>query len=724
VTISGRQSHFIRFHVLVAFSTARDGVWKWRILLNQQPIPVRSAMIQSRGRSVVMMVIDHAYRNGGHRRTIAGGCWNEMGMIASSHGGNKTYDSIGLLLSNGSHNNNNNNNLSTPRRWVHTHHDSRTTIHQHPSDDHHEPPQQHQPPEPLVSSATTDRNSEPVQESRNLRIMTYGQARQFHQWYNDDQTQTPRPASHKFVPKLVVSDSQAERNDRITYFGRYHQWPRLLKIWRLEQNDYSLTNLAATLSQLSKIPKFLARQDKRPLLKLIQSIADHIDAHAIDARSYANICYSIGKLPAVLHVDDAALRIMNHLANVHFVKEFTAMGNAQSIANVCWSLARLRRPDLMQNLLSVMDDAQWCCRNAFVTPRDPATILVACAKLDLTFPALLSVLEEHADWFVDNADPQQIATTVWACARLNHPSPALFTAIDARAADWLAEHGKPQEISNTVWACAKLGYQAPTLFKALERIADWFVNEGNPLDVADAVWACATLGHQSPALFAAVEQQQRADWIIATGTAQEIANTAWACATLNHQSPNLFAAMERRSEWLAKNESPHIIADLVWACAKLDHKTPAFFAAVGQRSDWLVEHGSPRDIGRTAWAFATLNHDAHALLAAIETRFEWLVTNGNPQDLAHTVWSFARLDHKSPALFAAVESTRSDWLVTNGAPLDIAMTAWAFARLGHSMPTLLSAITEQWDVLKSKGDQRSVYSLELTFKELGHPLPQ
>jgi hypothetical protein len=54
------------------------------------------------------------------------------------------------------------------------------------------------------------------------------------------------------------------------------------------------------------------------------------------------------------------------------------------------------------------------------------------------------------------------------------------------------------------------------------------------------------------------------------------------------------------------------------------------------------------------------------------------------------------LEHRSPTLFFVALEARADWF-------------------GHSAPYLLRSIARQWDLLKSKGDQRAIESLERRF---------
>ena len=95
---------------------------------------------------------------------------------------------------------------------------------------------------------------------------------------------------------------------------------------------------------------------------------------------------------------------------------------------------------------------------------------------------------------------------------------------------------------------------------------------------------------------------------------------------------------------------------------------------------------------------------------------------GDPRNVANMAWAFATLDYPSATMFAAIEK-HANWLVTNGTPQDHATVARFFSKLGYSAPCLLRSIARQWDMLKSKDNQRAIESLEETFQEMDHPIP-
>ena len=177
----------------------------------------------------------------------------------------------------------------------------------------------------------------------------------------------------------------------------------------------------------------------------------------------------------------AAYRIIHHLSNRPFVQDFVDRANPQDIADVAWSLAKLRRPYHMRILLSVMDNNDQY-RNAIISDEKPqhiTNIIWACAKLG----QLKTAMELRADWLAANGSHQDIANTAWAFATLNHKSNALLAAIEKRS-DWVVTNGLPQSIANTARAFATLNHPSPSLFTAIENRSDWLVAHGNPQEIS------------------------------------------------------------------------------------------------------------------------------------------------------------------------------------------------------------------------------------------------
>jgi hypothetical protein len=179
---------------------------------------------------------------------------------------------------------------------------------------------------------------------------------------------------HIQFASVPPTELQKERMQKIVQNGkkghkRKKQWPRILMMFLQERQNYGLMELSTTLSQLARIPAFL-RDDRDALPEILDTIANCIEppeqksATMLDPQCYASICNSIAKLQnRGGDCDSSAQRIIQHLSNPTFVQSFLNASNPQDIATVSRSLARLKRPDLLDHVLHQMDDE---CRKAIV----------------------------------------------------------------------------------------------------------------------------------------------------------------------------------------------------------------------------------------------------------------------------------------------------------------------------------------------------------------------
>jgi hypothetical protein len=70
-------------------------------------------------------------------------------------------------------------------------------------------------------------------------------------------------------------------------------------------------------------------------------------------------------------------------------------------------------------------------------------------------------------------------------------------------AEWLVNNGSPQDVSMCIWACARLGakqQQTSKLFLEFESNIDWFMKHGTSKDVSDCIWAYKVLGKRNSKL--------------------------------------------------------------------------------------------------------------------------------------------------------------------------------------------------------------------------------
>ncbi|KAI2493158.1 RAP domain [Fragilaria crotonensis] len=162
-----------------------------------------------------------------------------------------------------------------------------------------------------------------------------------------------------------------------------------------------------------------------------------------------------------------------------------------------------------------------------------------------------------------------MSNCVWACGTLGIKAPKLFRLLDEHA-EWLMENGNSQCIANCVWACGTLRIEAPTLFKLLDHRADWLMENGNSQCVSNCAWACGALGIEAPKLFQLLDH--RAEWLMENGSPQCIANCAWALAVLGIHAPGFFSALDRCLNKFLADADFHQLCNVCYAITVLDHR--------------------------------------------------------------------------------------------------------------------------------------------------------
>eukprot|EP00978_Attheya_sp_CCMP212_P000883 scaffold1892_cov47-Attheya_sp.AAC.2 len=270
--------------------------------------------------------------------------------------------------------------------------------------------------------------------------------------------------------------------------------------------------------------------------------------------------------------------------------------------------------------------------------RGVANIMHAIGKMNLknhsTSRILFSQVEKHAEWLVQEGDPQQIANTVWACATLEIESPILFSQVEKHA-KWFVQESNSQGIANTVWAFATLGVASPILFSQVETHAKLFVQEGTPQDIANTVWACTKLGIESPILFSHVEKQ--AEWLVQEGNPRDVSITVLAFATVGIDSPNLFTCIDVHREKLLQNGNDQDWCNTCYAIAVMD---------VGKiHSKLLVDMWSRVLKGNVS----SLNTEYLMQLAQVEafTKADGIELEEPSSKLRQRMWSIKIKDHNT-----------------------------------------------------------------------------
>ena len=228
-----------------------------------------------------------------------------------------------------------------------------------------------------------------------------------------------------------------------------------------------------------------------------------------------------------------------------------------------YSLARLRERN-ETILRAVVAQSRWIVRGS--STQSLANICWGLAKLDvdreLARP-FLSEVDRHAEDIMRRGTPeslsnpqrlaQSVANISWAMARIGVRSPGVFEAISKRA-DWLVDNGSPQAINNIIWAFATSKVIGRRMFTAVEERACYLVDNALVAqDVSGLAWAFGKMQCEAPALCVAVDW--RSDLVVKGGT-QEIANTAFAFAKLGYRPERFFDLLEKDLENFVRHANP------------------------------------------------------------------------------------------------------------------------------------------------------------------------
>jgi len=95
-----------------------------------------------------------------------------------------------------------------------------------------------------------------------------------------------------------------------------------------------------------------------------------------------------------------------------------------------------------------------------------AKVMHGLAKLKQPNNAIMSKVNEEAEWMVKEGKPREIANAAWSFATMEVKAPELFREIETRAS-LLVKKDDTQVTANTARAYGKLQYDAPTLLAAV-----------------------------------------------------------------------------------------------------------------------------------------------------------------------------------------------------------------------------------------------------------------
>eukprot|EP00930_Biecheleria_cincta_P000987 TRINITY_DN102167_c0_g1_i1.p1 TRINITY_DN102167_c0_g1~~TRINITY_DN102167_c0_g1_i1.p1 ORF type:complete len:818 (+),score=145.71 TRINITY_DN102167_c0_g1_i1:101-2455(+) len=211
----------------------------------------------------------------------------------------------------------------------------------------------------------------------------------------------------------------------------------------------------------------------------------------------------------------------------------------QTISNVLWSLATLRRQhtDIIQ-ALAIRASSILAQFKAF----ELSTTLWALAKLSslgelgCEVKSLFGLASDHIQWDIKNYSFRCLATVAWAFATQKHIDGNLFHSISAQVQLPVVAHSaKCQEIANTVWAFGTANFHDACCFSVLAEVATANLDDFKPQEISNTLWGFASNGFFDEAFF------EKAAWVLqyvhaANLQSQHLANVLWSFSRVKPDS--------------------------------------------------------------------------------------------------------------------------------------------------------------------------------------------
>ncbi|KAG2497802.1 hypothetical protein HYH03_004073 [Edaphochlamys debaryana] len=262
--------------------------------------------------------------------------------------------------------------------------------------------------------------------------------------------------------------------------------------------------------------------------------------------------------------------------------ELGAEAKPQELANSLYALGELAedvghrpRPEALQGLARVVAD--WLSQNpAASKPQDLSQVLLGCAKLSYSDPALLRPLTAAAARAAPRMVPQALVNSLYSLALLQPSVSAHGGAAEALAEECQRRRFSgfiPQAISNSAWALATMGYADQGWYAAAVEAAGQpgAMQEAKPQEWSNLWYALALVRHQ-PASGRLLERTGEAAGVLRKGTkAQECANLLWALANLRLYDERLLDALAGRLGELLGQDPKQVkeqeLCNSLWALA-------------------------------------------------------------------------------------------------------------------------------------------------------------
>eukprot|EP00405_Crypthecodinium_cohnii_P034290 CAMPEP_0206533520 /NCGR_PEP_ID=MMETSP0325_2-20121206/5005_1 /ASSEMBLY_ACC=CAM_ASM_000347 /TAXON_ID=2866 /ORGANISM="Crypthecodinium cohnii, Strain Seligo" /LENGTH=881 /DNA_ID=CAMNT_0054030161 /DNA_START=149 /DNA_END=2791 /DNA_ORIENTATION=- len=361
----------------------------------------------------------------------------------------------------------------------------------------------------------------------------------------------------------------------------------------------NLTNTITILHRYATVARGSAKSEQVQNLhkRLALVLTDRNQIAKVDSQSLANVAWSVARLklppqPLLPIVADKIARSASTtpLENEESTHDVSSFARALQCPLGNGDVQCPERSFDFGCLRTVSNSAGQLQRTARLEPA------VVMAKVNCKDPKAWDILD-GVEKRVPEMAPQHLANVTWALVRApGGPPPTLIQALGLRAAE-RPDDLKPQEACNIVWGLAKMqvrGSWVEGVTAKLSRSLQARIESCNMQDHANLVWSIARLQANLPDCLeafsnSAASRVAKTDW-------RHLSAMVWAFSTLSEQAPTLFRAVRHELDLEERCQTliPQQVANISWAFAKQGDPltSPAFF----RRASALLENYQPQEL--------------------------------------------------------------------------------------------------------------------------------
>lgn len=373
---------------------------------------------------------------------------------------------------------------------------------------------------------------------------------------------------------------------------------------------------------------------------------------------------------------------------------------AQSLANMCWALARLQWP-----CRAVLDKV--CAAACRQLPKFKSAELSMVLWGIASSPSATSATRLAAAQAVASEvqrrgagafDAQSLATIAYASGIVTmQDSDPLWVALGTGSEDRVKEFSHRQ-LANLVWAFATVvATDGVKLFGRVEEAVR--MNDLAPIDLSLVAWSFAKLDLGGDAFYddvaAAVLEKEH---LLDTSDARNVAVLIYALA-LAGQARNHDAAFRALAAAVSRRPGDFVVQGLtnaIWGYATASYAESDWFTTVG--CELLRRHSSefePLDVANCLWAFAAVSHSGAAVVEKLKGLGWSILPEFTAQNLAISLWSFAVLEVRDEAFFERAGDLLVQSKLHECKTQELNNTLWAAATASVRLPWLFIKVSSR-----------------------------